>query len=106
MSFVVENWKTDWYQNAVVEERQSFRHWLLEHLRNERMNISFIKADGTRRLMHCSLHAELLPAGDYEVEPEEHKDYVHVFDLDKQAWRTIKLDKIIDFSYNLGMLHI
>jgi hypothetical protein len=47
-----------------------------------------------------------LPAGDYEVEPEEHKDYVHVFDLDKQAWRTIKLDKIIDFSYNLGMLHI
>lgn len=107
--FLVENWSKTWYTNAKPEAQNEFRLWLLERLHAERMNITFTKSDGTIRHMHCSLHTELLPEMAYKLEDdmnEEHRDYVRVYDLDKAAWRTVRLDRIQDFSYNLGELHI
>lgn len=108
--FVVEDWNKNWYNNAKPEAQNEFRNWLLERLHAERMNITFTKADGTERHMHCSLHADLLPEREAEKieesETKEHKDFVRVYDLDKAAWRTVRLDRIHYFSYNLGALHI
>lgn len=109
--FAVEDWTKNWYVNAKPEAQNEFRIWLLERLHAERMNITFTKADGTVRHMHCSLHADLLPEPEAEkaveeTEKNEHKDFIRVFDLDKSAWRTVRLDRIEYFSYNLGALHI
>jgi len=33
-------------------------------------------------------------------------DVIATFDLDKQAWRSFRLDSVQDFSFNLGDLHV
>jgi hypothetical protein len=106
-SFVLSEWTPTWYGNAKPEAQQEFRIWLKETLQNQRMNITFKKTDGTERHMHCSLHAELLPEAEIKTSNrKENLDTLSVWDLDKLAWRSFKLNSITDFSYNLGALHV
>jgi hypothetical protein len=72
------------------------------------MNITFKKADGSIRHMHCTLHADLLPEAMAEKTSnrKENIDTLSVWDIDKQAWRSFKLETVTDFSYNLGALHV
>lgn len=109
VTFVLSEWTASWYNNAKPEAQLEFRNWLKNTLQSERMNISFKKADGTVRNMHCSLHPELLPPitqTESNKIKKENSEVLAVFDLDKQAWRSFRLDSIQDFSYNLGELHV
>jgi hypothetical protein len=107
-SFVLAEWKPTWYGNAKPEARLEFRNWLKQTLVAERMNITFKKADGSIRHMHCTLHADLLPEATAETTSnrKENIDTLSVWDIDKQAWRSFKLENVTDFSYNLGALHV
>lgn len=64
--------------------------------------VTFNKTDGTVRIMRCTLNSELI---DQYATPYERKtnrvatineDVLRVFDLDKLAWRSFRLDSVTD----------
>ena len=72
-------------------------------LQEKVLTVQFKKKDESLRKMVCTLNEEYLP----EVEPKENEakktkaestDSIAVWDLEKQAWRSFRLDSIIDYD--------
>jgi WYL_2, Sm-like SH3 beta-barrel fold len=71
-------------------------------LRTETVEVIFDKADGSRRVMRCTLNPELIPeekmpAGDNATlrrDPHLYK----VFDLDKQDWRSFREERLVQYE--------
>ena len=64
--------------------------------------IKFTKADGTVREMRCTLKPALLPEVKLEeahVPRKQNDEVLAVWDLDKQSWRSFRLDSIINVDY-------
>lgn len=79
-------WQADYIKNA---------------LHNGELNVVFIKTDGSERSMRCTLKPDLLPKKVSDVLPEPkapNPDVLKVWDLEKDAWRSFRLDSIIGFS--------
>jgi hypothetical protein len=63
-------------------------------------SVTFTKADGTTREMLCTLKEEFLP----EVNPDtassrkENDDVVNVWDVEKDGWRSFRIDSVISFE--------
>lgn len=69
-------------------------------------NVTFIKADGSRREMRCTLREDLLPpavtnttqvVGDKKTRTD---DLVIAYDLDKRGWRTFNIDRVENVEYD------
>lgn len=72
--------------------------------------VEFTKVDGTKRVMKCTLDQSAIPEdkmpkpvvlkeGEVAKEPKpENPGIVRVFDLEKQEWRTFKLETVISFK--------
>ena len=75
----------------------------LKRVRSENfVTVKFIKQDGTERVMKCTLNFTKIPE---DQRPKKvdlsqilkliHKNGIlHVFDLDKGAWRSVPFDKV------------
>jgi hypothetical protein len=60
----------------------------------------FLKKDGTIREMTARFGVKkYLKGGELTYNPEE-RGYIVVFDVEKQAYRTINMDKLIFLRYN------
>lgn len=60
----------------------------------------FIKKDGTMREMTARFGVKKhLKGGELSYNPEEF-NYIVVFDVEKEAYRTINLDKLVYLRYN------
>tara|TARA_R110000772_G_scaffold66361_2_gene147907 strand:- start:6668 stop:6907 length:240 start_codon:yes stop_codon:yes gene_type:complete len=57
-------------------------------LKEKEVHVRFTKKDGTPRDMRCTLHPDVAPftGSTGNVQPE---GMITVYDLDKEAWRTI-----------------
>lgn len=77
---------------------------LSNKLKHSIQKIKFTKVDGSLRDMICSLSETHLPplkelSENITVKPKkENLDTIIVYDLEKEAWRTIRLDSIISFD--------
>lgn len=64
--------------------------------------VSFTKANGDRRDMTCTLLPEYLPKQDDSKvsrgSKKENPDTLAVWDVDKEAWRSFRLDSVLDLS--------
>ncbi len=68
----------------------------------ESVTIKFKKADGTERIMLCTLNFDKIPKSDRPKEVNLPKilnqinknNLVHVYDLEKKGWRAVKFDKV------------
>ncbi len=91
---------------------KELRDWLISHLKLGPMKIKFLKVDGTERTMNCTLSKEILgkilPAKDKIAEGTKGKrerikndEILSVFDLDKNDWRSFRLDSITVVSFEL-----
>jgi hypothetical protein len=77
---------------------------LRDALQHESVRVRFTKADGSKRIMNCTTDINAIPdeflnvASDkpLRVDPKLYK----VFDLDKQAWRSFREERIIDWNIN------
>ena len=105
---ILDAWKPGWYASASADEQRSFREWFQGVLRNERVNVCFTKADGTERWLHCTLHPELIPVVEKTDAPQRKvsESAQSVWDIDKQEWRSFRWDRVKEFSFNLGELHV
>lgn len=62
--------------------------------------VSFIKKDGTLRKMNCRLGVtKHLKGGELAFDPKEY-DLIPVFDLQKNAYRMINLDSLVEITIN------
>lgn len=75
-----------------------FYDWLKGMLPMGPMTVTFTKADGTERVMNCTLDPKLLPPPEPLKEGRtprtESKKAIRVFDLDKQEWRSFTIKKV------------
>ena len=74
---------------------------LKDILKQNVVSISFKKIDGTDRKMLCSLKEDILPA----IEPKEltkkkadNENILSVWDLEKSAFRSFRIDSLIDYT--------
>ena len=74
------------------------RDEILSKLHEGEVTVTFTKADGSERVMRCSLNESLLPpATPSEGEAKERKvnlAAIPVFDLDVQGWRSFRVDSV------------
>jgi hypothetical protein len=76
------------------------REDLTSHLKTNFIKVAFTKKDGTHRDMICTLKPDALPA---QVDLEEsiprktNDDVMAVFDVEKQDWRSFRLDSVINW---------
>lgn len=64
--------------------------------------VKFTKADGSERELRCTLKPGLLPEvklDESHVPRKQNDEVLAVWDLDKNAWRSFRLDSIIDVKY-------
>lgn len=75
-------------------------YYIKAWLYNERCQVTFIKRDGTQRVMICTLRPDYLPEQtDLEESANDHPDRVVVFDLEKKAWRSFRFDSVVNFNH-------
>jgi hypothetical protein len=69
---------------------------VLDLLRKTVVTVNFMKSDGTLRDMICTLLPEHIPA---DQKPKDSgyvwpEDVIRVFDIEKGAWRSFRLDSV------------
>jgi hypothetical protein len=78
---------------------------LISRLQTESVEVKFIKADGSERVMNCTQQITLIPEEfhpkgtkslqtDSEGNPVE-SDNITVWDLDKQGWRMFNFFRLV-----------
>jgi len=84
------------YKDVVMYIRED----MIEKLREGKCRVIFTKLNGEQRDMHCTLNTDLIPL---ERRPkngstEYSAEMIRAFDIDKQEFRTFKVENVISFS--------
>ena len=79
------------------------REALVESLKINVMRVVFTKKDGEERIMTCTLSDYITPETTWREEIDTTKRKVNeevlaVWDIDKDAWRSFRLDSITDLK--------
>lgn len=69
---------------------------LLELLKTERVLVTFTKADGSQRDMVCTQRQDLIDSLTFS-RAQGPEGIVCVWDLEKEAWRSFKKDRVITY---------
>ena len=86
-----------------LEEKEK-RAYLVEQLSNNIAWIEFTKKDGSNRKMKCTLRADLLPKREVKEDSTPkpiNEEIISVFDLEKDAWRSFRVDSVTELICNL-----
>jgi hypothetical protein len=76
----------------------------LEHLREGVCRVTFTKKDGTERNMTCTLDMDRVPEDHMPKTDGNRKEEgvvpesVRVYDLEKQGWRSFRMDSVTVFE--------
>ena len=106
---ILSNQTGNGYQQLSEPDREIMRTWLHGLLVSQTITVDFTKADGTARTMQCTLRPDQLPVvpiveGKKTAVPDLHS--LRVFDVEKQAWRSFRFDRIQDIKFDLGNIDI
>ena len=79
------------------------REALVKSLQKNVMSVVFTKVNGEERTMRCTLSQYIVPEITWREEIDTSKrkvneDVVAVWDIDKDAWRSFRLDSITDLK--------
>jgi hypothetical protein len=91
-------------KNAFADENG--REWLRELLRERVVGVTFIKKDGTERVMQATLSENFIP----EVQNSEKTattrkksdEALAVWDTEAQGWRSFRWDSVKQVNFSLG----
>lgn len=81
----------------MIISKQELNEWL----HNQILTVTFKKvSDNSERVMVCTLLSEFLPEKWQEghVIRIDDPNLMKVYDLDKHAWRSFKLDRVIEIK--------
>lgn len=89
---------TKFEEDLRAAEKANFQEILQKHV----CNVTFIKVDGSTRVMKCTLRKDMLPPEPAKNEDgtpkKDFKTTVPVFDLEKGAWRSFRVDSLQDIQ--------
>ena len=79
------------------------KDWLRTLLHEREVGITFIKKDGSERLMWCTLSeskipSEFVPKGSEKTKSDE---VLPVFDIENDGWRSFRWDSIKKIEFSL-----
>ena len=82
------------------------KDWLMGLLRSEIVQLTFIKKDGSERIMTCTLAEQKIPAENAPkgVDRAKSDEAVAVFDLENNGWRSFRWDSLTNIEFTLGSL--
>lgn len=86
----------------------TFSHWLKGVLKVSDGTITFIKKDGTERVMNCTLNPEKLPKQEItegKKERRKNNDTMAVYDIDANGWRSFTIKSVKSVTIPLVALH-
>jgi hypothetical protein len=95
----------NYYVTASESERAIMREWVRERLQEREVIVDFEKANGEFRSMKCTLREDL--GAKYTVaentKPKKpNPDVCVVWDINQQAWRSFRWDRIKRIQFDLG----
>ena len=68
---------------------------LVDRLKQSVVNVVFTKADGSERLMNCTLKLENIPEDQHPKSTvKSESDQIRVFDTDIQEWRSFNFSSV------------
>ena len=78
------------------------RSEIVDVLKAHIVNVTFIKTDGSRRVMRCTLKSDLVPpVASAESSPRTRPDeIVTVYDLDKRSFRSFNINRVESVEYD------
>jgi len=95
-------------ENEMTEKKLTFstkkeKDWLRTLLHEREVGITFIKKDGSERLMWCTLleskiPSEFAPKGSEKAKSDE---VLPVFDVENDGWRSFRWDSIKKIEFSL-----
>jgi len=98
-------------ENEMSDKKFEFKtkkekDWLIGLLRSEIVELTFIKKDGSERIMKCTLAEQKIPAENAPkgVERAKSDEAVAVFDLENNGWRSFRWDSLTNISFTLGSI--
>ena len=72
-------------------------------LKQSRATVVFVKADGTDRVMYCTLHKDYLPETidieEYISNKRANEEVLAVWDLEKKDWRSFRIDSVTSIIF-------
>ena len=74
------------------------REALVKSLQKNIMSVVFTKVNGEERTMNCTLSEYILPETTGDSTKKENLEVLSVWDIDKDAWRSYRLDSIKDLK--------
>ena len=86
--------------NSKIELKETNEMYdeLIKDLRDGICKVTFTKKDGTERQMKCTLNEKFMPliefAKDTKAPVESTKEVVKCWDLEKEAWRSFRVDSV------------
>lgn len=82
-------------------EKQELREWLTGLLAERPVELSFEKKDGSIREMKATLKKDLVVEYEKKTDKEKvvNEEVLPVFDLDKQEWRSFRLDSLKEIKF-------
>lgn len=80
----------------IEELNRNYQHLLRENI----VEVTFVKkSTGETRVMRCTLNAQHLPEQTQTSRTKEfNPEVISVFDLDKQDWRSFRIDSIVSVA--------
>lgn len=85
------------------------REELLGKLRDRVCEVTFTKVNGETRTMPCTLRADIIPkppadvASKSTIKRHEIQNVISVWCIDKQAWRSFRVDNVTDIKIHLEL---
>ena len=101
------NWDTP-FNEMEIKDQESIKSWVKELLKGDQpVTVEFKKADGTKRLLTGTLNEAV--GAKYSMNESTNKpkkkanpDICVVYDLEKDAWRSFRWDRLTNVQFNLG----
>lgn len=84
-------------------EKDELRKWLTGVLRSSEVHLKFEKKDGSIREMKATLKPDMVIEYEKKTDKEKvvNEEVLAVFDLDKQEWRSFRLESIKEINFTL-----
>lgn len=89
--------------NLTEKEFEIFKKWLDGMLLTDTVSVSFVKVDGSQRIMKATRKSEFLPKQDItESKRIPNPDVCTVWDVEAKGWRSFRYDSVTEIKVILG----
>lgn len=103
----------NYYEHSAEPEREEFRRFMKGILQDGPALVEFVKADGSTRVMNCTLSEEHgakytmkenkeIPVEQAHKPAKVNNDVCKIWDIDSGAWRSFRWDRLKRIEFSIG----